>query len=35
MWQVLQPLRQARPINGGNPVNEDLVLQLRLLDLQA
>ncbi|KAK9792062.1 hypothetical protein WJX73_001677 [Symbiochloris irregularis] len=34
MWDVLQPLRQARPINGGSAVDPDLVMDLRLLNYQ-
>ena len=34
MWDVLEPLRRVRPVNNGNPVNAELVLQLRLLNFQ-
>ena len=34
MWDVLQPLRQARPVNGGSAVDHDLVMSLRMLNFQ-
>ena len=34
MWDVLEPLRAARPSNGGNPVDQDLVDAQRLLNYQ-
>ena len=34
MWEVLEPLRAARPVNGGNPADLELVHQQRLLNYQ-
>lgn len=33
MWEVLEPLRDARPARGGKGWDEDLVMQLRALDV--
>lgn len=32
MWQVLQPLRETRPINGGTGLDIDLTMGLRSLN---
>ena len=32
MWQVLESVRQARPVNGGSALDPDLVCELRALN---
>ena len=33
MWQVLEPLRSARPSQGGQGLDIDVTMELRALDL--
>lgn len=33
MWQVLEPLRRVRPVNGGTGLGIDLTMSLRSLDI--
>lgn len=32
MWQVLEKVRNARPVNGGSALDIDLVMELRALN---
>lgn len=34
MWEVLQPLRSVRPVNGGKGYDQELVVQLRMLNFE-
>ena len=34
MWDVLAPVRAARPVNGGAGYDRDLVLDLRTLNFE-
>lgn len=33
MWEILQPLRSVRPVNGGTGLAVELTIDLRSLDL--
>lgn len=35
MWEVLQPVRQLRPVHGGLGWSEDVAMQLRALNLDV
>jgi hypothetical protein len=35
MWDVLSPVRGARPVNGGTACDPDLVLELRTLHFEV
>lgn len=34
MWDVLSPVREVRPVNGGPGYDRDLVLDLRTLNFE-